>query len=54
MLKELLDILLCPAPECQKPIAEVPGDANSLRCTGCGRVYPVVNGIPIMLVDRAK
>ncbi|MBZ5521340.1 MAG: Trm112 family protein [Acidobacteriia bacterium] len=54
MTKELLEILACPVPECRKPIIQTPGDDNSLQCTGCGRIYPIVDEIPIMLADRAK
>jgi uncharacterized protein YbaR (Trm112 family) len=24
-----------------------------IRCQGCGRCYPVVDGIPVLLADRA-
>jgi uncharacterized protein YbaR (Trm112 family) len=26
---------------------------NVISCKGCGRRYPVVNGIPVLLADRA-
>ena len=47
----LSDILVCPADK-----AELIEDEPALRleCTECGRRYPVENGIPIMLVDRAE
>ena len=47
---ELLELIVCPA--CRAGL--VTGDALSLRCTGCARVYPIVDGIPILLVERAK
>jgi hypothetical protein len=53
ILKKLLDILVCPVPECRKPLT-LAADESSLRCTGCGRVYPVRDGIPILLVDQAQ
>ena len=53
MLKQLLDILVCPAPECRKPI-KLSDDENSLVCSGCGRIYPIRDGIPILLVDQAR
>ncbi|HEY6273493.1 MAG TPA: Trm112 family protein [Terriglobales bacterium] len=53
ILKQILDILVCPVPECRKRL-NLAADENSLTCTGCGRVYPVRDGIPILLVDEAK
>ena len=42
----LLEILNCPA--CR---GEVGPSGSGLECGRCGRVYPVRDGIPIMLVD---
>jgi uncharacterized protein YbaR (Trm112 family) len=53
MLKKLLDILVCPVPECRKPLT-LASDEKSLKCTGCGRVYPVRDGIPVLLIDQAE
>ncbi len=53
MLKKILDILVCPVRECRKPLT-LADDESSLRCTACGRVYPVRDGIPVLLVDQAK
>lgn len=47
--KELLDILAC--PECK---AEVKLEGEKIVCTGCGRRYPIRDGIPIMLVEEAE
>lgn len=47
--KELLEILVCPA--CRAPL-ELKQD--TLRCGQCRRVYPIRDGIPILLVDEAK
>lgn len=38
---DLLDILCC--PDCRAALSL---DAESLRCTACGRTYPIVNGVP--------
>jgi uncharacterized protein YbaR (Trm112 family) len=51
---DLLEVLVCPA--CHGDLAERPEDGGGdtgLECFGCGRVYPVLDDIPIMLVDRA-
>ena len=53
MLKQILDVLVCPVPECRKPLT-LAADESALQCTVCGRVYPVRDGIPILLVDEAK
>ena len=48
--QDLLDILVCPV--CKKPLA-LKNEGQSLKCAECRRVYPVRDGIPIMLVDEA-
>ncbi|MGH2460877.1 MAG: Trm112 family protein [Chloroflexota bacterium] len=45
--QELLDILVCPA--CKTKV--VLEDAL-LVCTGCGRCYPIRDGIPVMLIEE--
>ena len=44
----LLELLVCPA--CRADVRE---EAGGLACVGCGRVYPVREGIPVMLVEEA-
>ena len=43
---ELLAILVCPVDK--QPVRL---EGQSLVCTSCGRVYPIEDGIPNMLVD---
>jgi uncharacterized protein YbaR (Trm112 family) len=49
----LLEILVCPV--CHQPVTAGPNQASHawLHCTGCGRYYPVQDGIPVMLEHRA-
>ncbi len=47
---ELLEMLACPACRGQIKLLE---QEKGLECSRCGRVYPVRDGIPIMLVDEA-
>jgi len=49
--QDLLDILVCPL--CKKPLA-LKGTGESLKCGECHRVYPIQDGIPILLVDAAS
>ena len=48
--KRLLDILVCPA--CAAAVA-MEAAGSGLECQGCRRVYPVRDGIPVMLIDEA-
>jgi uncharacterized protein YbaR (Trm112 family) len=59
--QDLLDILVC--PKCKTPLVlrannQDKNDKNndaaeSLKCGQCRRVYPIRDGIPIMLLDEA-
>jgi uncharacterized protein YbaR (Trm112 family) len=45
---ENLQRVVCPA--CHQPLRL---DAGAISCQGCGRRYPVVDGIPVLLAERA-
>ena len=47
----LLEILVC--PECKTPVRLV-RDGAGLKCDTCGRVYPIKDDIPVMLIDEAE
>jgi len=47
----LLALLVCPA--CHGAVEPL-RDSSGLECQRCGRVYPVRDGIPVMLVDEAQ
>lgn len=47
----LAEVLVCPV---DKADLTEDTEAERLECTGCGRRYPVQDGIPIMLVDKAE
>lgn len=47
----LLDILACPDVH-HAPLTYDPG-AQTLTCVECGRVFPVRDGIPVLLLDEA-
>jgi uncharacterized protein len=46
---QLLEILAC--PECHTKV-ELRGD--KLRCPKCRVLYPIVDGIPVMLIEEGK
>lgn len=52
---ELLEILACPSED-HAPLrvgAVTEPDAEVLTCTSCGRRFPVVDGVPVLLLDEA-
>jgi len=45
------------APEgvvCPACWGELRADAGTLVCAACGRKYPVVDGIPVLIVERTE
>ncbi|MFC1497447.1 Trm112 family protein [Verrucomicrobiota bacterium] len=48
--KDLLDILAC--PKCKTPVVQ---DEDKIKCTNnsCGLIYPIRDGIPVMLIEEA-
>jgi uncharacterized protein len=46
---DMLEILACPV--CRKPLVMRGEDA--LKCNECKRVYPIRNGIPILLEQES-
>ena len=44
----VLEQLACPA--CQGELALAGG---AIRCRGCGRSYPLIDGIPVLIAERA-
>lgn len=47
---KILDILACPL--CKADV-KLTADEKGLKCVQCHRVYPIKEGIPIMLIDEA-
>ena len=43
-----LDFLVCPVCHC--PLLLV---GEGIDCTGCGRRYPIVDGLPVLIESRA-
>lgn len=56
---KLLEIIVC--PQCHGDLLPVetspqnPAEGGELACQGsCGLIYPVRDGIPVLLVDEAR
>ncbi len=47
---QLAELIRCPA--CRSEFA--PEANDELACSGCGLVYPIRNGVPVLLVDEAR
>ena len=47
---QLLEILACPSCKAEVKLTT---DNNGLKCVQCHRVYPIKDGIPVMLIDEA-
>jgi uncharacterized protein YbaR (Trm112 family) len=48
---QLLEILACPDTH-HAPLT-YDEQAQTLTCTECGRVFPIRDGIPVLLLDEA-
>jgi len=51
MQKELLEILAC--PRCRGQLEALGAPLQALCCRACAVVYPVREGIPVMLIEEA-
>jgi uncharacterized protein YbaR (Trm112 family) len=51
--RELLDILACPRCRAAVELVSKSSGEQGLVCGPCGVVYPIQEGIPVMLVDEA-
>ena len=49
--KELLALLACPACHGDVQLESKTAQAPKIICTRCQRSYPIVDGIPVLLVD---
>jgi len=45
---EAMETIVCPACYSRLTLSD-----TTLDCAACGRRYPVADGIPVLLVDRA-
>jgi uncharacterized protein YbaR (Trm112 family) len=47
------DLRFLACPICHQPLTlEADPALATIQCSGCARVYPIADGIPILLTDR--
>jgi len=51
--RDLLDILACPKCKRDIELLEYEKERHGLRCNNCKCIYPIKDGIPVMLIDEA-
>jgi uncharacterized protein YbaR (Trm112 family) len=51
--EDLLEILACPVCKTDVELLEYKTGQHGLKCVKCQRIYPIQDGIPVMLVDEA-
>jgi uncharacterized protein YbaR (Trm112 family) len=52
--QELLEILRCPACVREKDAALTLFEETWLICRECGRKYPILDDIPVMLIEQGE
>ncbi|MFV0532696.1 MAG: Trm112 family protein [Cumulibacter sp.] len=56
---QLLALLACPSED-HVPLVEVApgtaggGEEGALQCSACSRIFPIREGIPVLLLDDAR
>ena len=54
--KDLLDILVCPICKTEVQLVQYntgEKEENGLQCSKCRKIYPIKDGIPVMLAGDA-
>ena len=51
--EDLLEVLACPLCKGDIELIEYEKDKFGLECSKCKCIYPIKEGIPIMLIDEA-
>lgn len=51
ILPEVLELLVCPAPECRRKLNL---EADALLCPACGRKYRIDGAWPVLIPEEAE
>lgn len=49
----LLKVLACPVCKASVEVWPLSADDSGLKCSECSRIYPIRDGIPVMLESEA-
>ena len=52
--RSVVEHLACPACHAALSIDESRVQSPRLICISCARVYPIIDGIPVLIIDRAE
>ena len=52
--RDMLDPAILAQLACPACYGELRFEGARLRCMACSRVYPIVDGIPVLIVERAR
>ena len=52
-VREILEMVVCPACHGRLDLNSTSATVETVRCIECGKSYPIVDGIPVLLVSRA-
>ncbi len=53
-MPRMVDAKLLELVRCPDDLSQLVEDGETLRCSSCGRRYPVRDGIPILIVEEAE
>jgi hypothetical protein len=48
------DLFAVPQLACPACLGDLRAESARLVCKGCGRAYPVADGIPVLIAERAE
>jgi len=51
--EDLLKVLACPVCKADVELVEYKDGEYGLKCINCNRIYPIKDGIPVMLIEEA-
>ena len=53
LTEDLISVLACPQCRGDLRLLGTLDNGEGFLCAGCGKVYPIYDGVPVLLVDKA-